>query len=148
MTTKAIYFDMDGTIADLYGIENWLEKLRTFDPTPYEQAKPLLRLQPLARVLNTLQKKGYTIGVISWLSIGSTPEYDEAVAKAKTEWLKVHLKSVQFDEIHITAYGVPKPSCAECPLGILFDDNEGIRNSWQGKAYEPANIMDILRALK
>ena len=22
---KAIYFDMDGTIADLYGVENWLE---------------------------------------------------------------------------------------------------------------------------
>ena len=25
---KAIYFDMDGTIADLYGYEGWLEMLQ------------------------------------------------------------------------------------------------------------------------
>lgn len=29
---KAIYFDMDGTIANLYGVPNWLEGLRNFDP--------------------------------------------------------------------------------------------------------------------
>ena len=25
--TKAIYFDMDGTIADLYGVDGWLDSL-------------------------------------------------------------------------------------------------------------------------
>ena len=52
-----INFDMDGTIADLYGMENWLECLNNEDTTPYEVAKPLLRLATLARVLNNLQKE-------------------------------------------------------------------------------------------
>ena len=51
-----IYFDMDGTIANLYSVENWLEKLRSEDATPYEEAKPLIRLATLARLLNKLQK--------------------------------------------------------------------------------------------
>ena len=32
--TKAIYFDMDGTIADLYAVENWLDDLINFRPRP------------------------------------------------------------------------------------------------------------------
>ena len=40
---KEIWFDMDGTIADLYGVENWLEMLIAEDPTPYAVAKPLLQ---------------------------------------------------------------------------------------------------------
>ena len=35
---KQIWFDMDGTLADLYGVENWLEKLRASDPSPYAEA--------------------------------------------------------------------------------------------------------------
>lgn len=147
MNTRAIYFDMDGTIANLYGVEDWLPKLRNRNPSPYTEAKPLLKMQPLARTLNALQKKGYTIGIISWLSKDPTPEYDKAVTRAKEEWLKAHLKSVRFDEVIIVAHGTPKQSAVACPLGILFDDEEQNRNAWQGKAYEPQNIMDILRAL-
>ena len=36
MTT--IYFDMDGTIADLYGVSGWLEMLLAHDPAPYALA--------------------------------------------------------------------------------------------------------------
>ena len=43
-----IWFDMDGTIANLYGVENWLPMLRAYDPTPYANAVPLLRLSRLA----------------------------------------------------------------------------------------------------
>lgn len=64
-----IWFDMDGTIADLYGVDGWLEMLIAEDPTPYAVAKPLVRLSTLARKLNELQRKGYKIGVISWLSL-------------------------------------------------------------------------------
>ena len=49
-----INFDMDGTIADLYGVENWLEMLIAEDTTPYAVATPLLRLSALARRLNAL----------------------------------------------------------------------------------------------
>ena len=102
MTT--IFFDMDGTIADLYGVENWLDYLITCNTLPYEIAKPLIRLNTLARILNRLQKQGYKVGIISWLAKNSNTIYDEKVTKAKKEWLKKHLASVNFDEIHIVKY--------------------------------------------
>lgn len=145
--TKAIYFDMDGTIADLYGIPDWLPKLRAYDPSPYAEAAPLLRLSALARLLNKLQRNGYTLGIISWSSKNSTFAYDKAVAEAKREWLHRHLPSVDWDEIHITAYGIPKQETAKLPNGILFDDNEKIRNDWTGTAYDVHNILEILKGL-
>lgn len=36
-----ICFDMDGTIADLYGVENWFEYLTAENVKPYKIAKPL-----------------------------------------------------------------------------------------------------------
>ena len=38
---KLFLFDMDGTIAYLYGVYNWLDMLRNYDPTPYANAKPM-----------------------------------------------------------------------------------------------------------
>lgn len=142
-----IYFDMDGTIANLYSVEDWLPRLRSYDPTPYTVAKPLLRLSTLARLLNKLQRKGYRLGIISWGSMNAPDFYDEAVAAAKLFWLNRHLPSVAWDEIHITAYGIPKEETAEEPDGILFDDNEGIRNAWTGTAYNVENIIEILKGL-
>lgn len=145
---KEIWFDMDGTIADLYGVEDWLPMLIAEDATPYAIAKPLVRMQTLARRLNELQRKGYKIGVISWLSKTSTKAYDEAVTKAKLEWLNTHLKSVNFDRIDIVAYGTPKWKGRK---GILFDDERRNRDEWDinlaGDAYEPHEIMDVLKAL-
>ena len=40
-TKGTIYFDMDGTLANFYGVENWLDYLENEDTTPYEIAKPL-----------------------------------------------------------------------------------------------------------
>ena len=52
-----INFDMDGTIADLYGVPNWLEMLINHNETPYAIAEPLVRVNILARMLNRLQKE-------------------------------------------------------------------------------------------
>lgn len=144
---RTIWFDMDGTIADLYSVDNWLPKLRSFDPSPYAEAEVMHNMSLLARYLNKLQKLGYQIGIISWLSKNSTTEYEEAVAQAKRDWLKTHLASVQFDIIHLTAYGVPKELWMTASDDILFDDNEGIRNEWDGEAYEPNMIMSVLKEL-
>ena len=145
--TKAIYFDLDGTIADLYGVPNWLDKLLNEDSTPYEKAKPLVNMNTLARKLNSLQRKGYSIGIISWLCKDSTKEYDKKVTKAKIKWLKKHLGSVKFDEINIVTYGVPKETVAKNPYGLLFDDEERNRKNWIGTAHSEKNIMDVLREL-
>ena len=140
-----IFFDMDGTIADLYGVENWLDYLINADALPYEIAKPLVRLSALARVLNRLQKQGYKIGVISWLAKNSDAIYDEKVTKAKQNWLKKHLASVAFDEIHIVKYGTPKQTFANTENDILFDDEERNRTSWIGKAYDVTEILATLK---
>jgi hypothetical protein len=142
-----INFDMDGTIADLYANPNWLPMLRAFDPTPYATAKPLLRLNTLARKLNELQKQGYELAVISWLSKESNPAYDEAVTATKMAWLAEHLPSVHWDRITIIPYGTPKENYCHNPLDILFDDEEHNRDNWTGRAYDVQNIMEILREI-
>ena len=146
--TITINFDLDGTIVNLYGMDNWLECLRNYDPTPYIVAEPLIRLSALARRLNTLQKKGYEIAVISWLSKESIAEYDEMVAQAKREWLAKHLPSVVWDRITIVPYGTPKESFCGSPLDILFDDEEKNRMNWTGRAFDVDCIFETLATLQ
>jgi len=144
---RMIWFDMDGTIANLYAVENWLPKLRDYDASPYAEAEVMLNMSQLARLLNQVQAIGYGIGIISWLSKFPTPEYDEAVTEAKLHWLSVHLKSVHFNEINIVNYGTPKSDFMETEEDILFDDEERNREEWEGEAYEPNEIIEILKKL-
>lgn len=144
---KTIWFDMDGTIANLYAVDNWLLKLRDYDASPYAEAEVMHNMSQLARLLNRVQAVGYGIGIISWLSKFPTPEYDEAVTQAKLNWLGRHLKSVHFDEIHIVSYGTPKSDFMDTDDDILFDDEEQNRQDWEGEAYKPNEIMEILKEL-
>lgn len=144
---KAIKFDMDGTFVDLYGVEDWLPMLQSHNETPYAIAKPLIKLNVFARRLNTLQKKGYKIAVVSWLAKGSNADYDERVRQAKLEWLARHLPSVHWDEINIVEYGTPKETFCDTPHDILFDDEEKNRENWNGIAFDVNDIMGILKTL-
>lgn len=145
--TKAIYFDMDGTIANLYGVENWLEKIINEDASLYTEALPLVRMNVLARLLNKLQNNGYIIGVVSWLAKNSSENYDIEVTKAKINWLNSHLASVNFDEVKIVPYGTPKEEVVNFPNGILFDDETPNRNNWLGIAFDETEILEVLKAL-
>ncbi|MBQ5901398.1 MAG: hypothetical protein IIW86_06015 [Clostridia bacterium] len=149
---KAIYFDMDGTLANLYAVEGWEHKLNTHNPTPYAEACVMVNMQALAHRLNKLQANGYTIGIISWLAKNTTPEYDAAVIAEKLAWLKKHLGSVEWDEIHMVAYGRRKHKCANIKNGYLFDDNESVRRAWiksnpNGWAFGVDNILEVLDLL-
>ena len=142
-----ICFDMDGTIANLYGVENWLECLIAEDVKPYREAQVLLNMNSLARKLNKLQKQGHEIVVISWLSKCGSDNYNAAVTEVKKAWLKKHLGSVNFDEINIVKYGTCKAEFAKSADDILFDDEEPNRAAWTGKAYDVNNILEVLRSL-
>ena len=144
---RTIWFDMDGTLNKFYDVPNWLPKLRSCDPSPYAEAEVMHNMSLLARYLNKLQKMGYRIGIISWLAMNSTAEYSKAVAEVKREWLEFHLHSVKFDVIHITEYGIPKETFMTNANDILFDDNRGIRDNWQGEAYAPCEILRVLKEL-
>lgn len=142
-----IYFDMDGTIANLYGEENWLADLIAEHTRPYRNARPLLNMRKLAKVLNELQNKGYEVGVISWLSKNGTDDYNARVTKAKLDWLAKHLGSVEFDEIHIVKYGTYKEMFKKNDNDILFDDEINNRNYWGNNAFDVENILEILENL-
>lgn len=145
--TKAIYFDMDGTIANLYGVEGWLDNLIARQTRPYREAKSLVDMRQLGRLLNTLQTEGYHVGVVSWLAKNSTKEYDARVTTTKIKWLERHLGAVEFDEIKIVEYGTPKSTVVKYTEGILFDDEKPNRDEWKGTAYDVQNILEILSTL-
>ena len=147
--TKVIVFDMDGTIADLYGVEGWLPMLRAENPTPYEIAKPMYNMSELIEILNELKKIGYIIAITSWLSMGASKEYDNAVRVAKRNWLDDF--QFPYDEIHLVKYGTTKANCTRHLGGyqILVDDNEKVRNGWHlgGTINANENIIEQLKML-
>lgn len=145
---KSIAFDLDGTLANLYAVEDWLLMLKAEDTTPYTLAEPMVQMNVLARLLNSLKREGWAIEIVSWTAKNGTKEYNERVKKAKIKWLKTHLKSVQFDEIHIIEYGTPKSEVAKNPNGILFDDEEQNRIEWKGTAFDVDNIIGVLKEVR
>lgn len=143
---KKIWFDMDGTIADLYGVNGWLEMLINSDATPYSIAKPLVNLSSLARLIHKAQRNGFQVCIVSALSKNSTPEYDEKVKTAKREWLRKHLASVRFDEIRFVPYTFVKND-VNSGSDILFDDEDRHLTAWTGEAIHASEILSTLRAI-
>ena len=128
--TKTLVFDMDGTIADLYGVNGWLNDLLNENTRPYDIAEPIYDTLTLNKVINTLKENGWQIVVTTWLAKDSTKEYDNKVRKAKLDWLKTH--KFPYDEIHLVKYGTTKANCTRAKGGyqVLIDDNEKVRKGW------------------
>lgn len=127
---KVLVFDMDGTLVDLYGVENWLADLRSFNPRPYQLAKPMYDVELLNAILLGLKACGWRIAVTSWLSKESNAEYDSLVRVAKMDSL--NRMKFPFDEVHLVKYGTTKANCTRKLGGyqVLVDDNEQVRNGW------------------
>ena len=145
---KYLCFDMDGTIADFYSVPRWLSKLQREDETPYLQAKPLLDMQALRKELVRLQKKGWEVRIISWLSKDASPEFSDKIRKAKKAWLTRYKFPSSVN--HFVKYGRTKADClrGKSDYAILFDDNEKIRKGWKlGKTIKPEKIMEELKKL-
>ena len=150
MEVKMICFDMDGTIANLYGVSGWLEKLRAFDPTPYAEAEPMWDMEELNEVLNAIRICGVEVRIITWLAMETTIEYSQAVREAKREWLDN--LDFPYDNFHGVAYGTTKANCVRKYLNegeaILIDDNAKVREGWHlGEAIDPTT-EDIIAYLK
>jgi len=142
-----IWLDMDGTMADLYGVTGWLEMLTAHDETPYAVAAPLVRMATLARLLNNRQREGWRVCVVSALAKNSNADYDNRVMKAKREWLNRHLPSVKFDEIRFVPYEFVKNG-VNAGGDVLVDDEARHREAWTGTAIDAADILNALKALR
>jgi len=143
---RTIWLDMDGTIANLYAVPNWLEKLQNNDETPYAEARPLVRMATLARLLNNKQRHGYKIGIVTALAKNATKDYDEKVIKAKIGWLARHLATVKFDKVKFVPYEYTKNN-VNAGNDILFDDEERHLNAWTGEAHHAKEIIEIIKNL-
>lgn len=143
---KVLVFDMDGTIADLYGVDGWLADLRSENVRPYVMARPMYDMDILSGLLNVFRDMGWEIVITTWLAKGATKAYDDAVRKAKREWLAKY--EFPYDEIHLVRYGTTKADCTRKKGGfqVLVDDNEKIRNGWHLGSTINAN-EDIIKAL-
>lgn len=148
-TTPTFCFDMDGTISNLYAVENWLADLRNFSARPYAEAAPMMNFSALARQLNAAQRKGAKLVIISWSSKESNENFDHEIMVAKMEWLAEHLPSVHWDEINVVPYGTNKAEV--CGVNgenfILFDDEERNQTAWEemeGQAFDPSSIVEVL----
>ena len=145
---RMIYFDMDGTIADLYAVKNWLPRLRNEDATPYLEARPMCNMIILSELLIEAKAQGYGIGIITWLSKDATKAYKKAIKQAKKQWLNNYL-GVELDEAHFVQYGTRKDYVAKDKKGIIFDDDKRVRMWWKGEAYNPTeqNIIEVLQGI-
>jgi hypothetical protein len=143
-----ICFDLDGTIVDLYGVDNWLEKLQAEDATPYLDAKPMWNMNILTTILRKFQKKGWEIQVITWLSKNSSESYKQEVRKAKRVWLEKY--NFPYDHFHGIAYGATKADSVRkvADYAILIDDNQKVRNGWTlGDTIDPTK-EDLIKILQ
>ena len=147
---KMICFDMDGTIADLFAVRDWLPKLRAEDPSPYAEAAPMWDMAELRKVLVELKIE---VRIVTWLSKDSSEEYKDEVRQAKREWLDRY--DFPYDHFHGVRYGATKADSVrnllnENETAILIDDNAKIRNGWTlGEAIDPTavNLIEYLRNL-
>ena len=145
---KMICFDMDGTIADLYSVPNWLDKLRAEDSSPYSDAAPMWDMEELRKILLLLISEGWEVRVISWLSKDSNESYKDEVRKAKLEWLAKY--DFPYRRCHLVAYGTTKADCVRrwASPAILVDDNEKVRNGWHlGETIDPTKV-DLIEELR
>lgn len=150
-SNKVLVFDMDGTIANLYAVENWLEKLRKEDTSPYKEAEPIFD-RDLIRILQALRMRyNYRVVITSWTAMNGSADYNIKVARAKRSWLrKQHFPA---DDIHVVKYGTEKSSVTKKLGGfqILIDDNADVRNNWTNGATIDATdfekVYDILSAI-
>lgn len=117
-----IYFDLDGTIADLYGFNDWLTYLQNEQTDPYIEAGLLVDGEQLRNFLAAGKTAGVLFGVISWGAKNASKDYQKAVRHAKIEWLKKNNLLGYFDELHVVKYGTPKNRAAKNRTGVLIDD--------------------------
>lgn len=147
---RSINLDMDGTIADLCGVKDWLSLLRSENPTPYLVAAPMCDMAELNEVCELLRAEGWEINIITWLSKDSSEEYKDIVREAKRTWLDE--QGFHYDHFHGVQYGATKADSVRdrYDVSILVDDNEKVRNGWHlGETIDPTavNIIEKLSEL-
>lgn len=127
---KKIYFDMDGTVADLYSEENWLDNLQNERKGSFINLQPLVDMIELSRVCYQLMEHGYRFGVITWLPMGASREFERVCEREKKHWVYTLMPWVT--EFYAQTYDEPKQNAPihKATQMILVDDSAEVRAKW------------------
>lgn len=131
---KTVYLDMDGTIANLYEIENWLPRLRAEDKTIFLECEPMISEKEL---LDKFPTENFEMKILSMTPLNATENYCLDVINQKNEWLNKYFPSIT-KRIY-KPYGHNK-NLKNSENAILIDDSEPIRKSWRGIAINPVEL--------
>ena len=131
---KKVYLDMDGTIANLYAITNWLERLTNEDTSIFKECKPLISEKDL---FYFQQKAAYEIIILSMTPYKCSKLYHKNVIQQKNEWLNIHFPQIK-KRIYKRYSGNKNLKNSE--NAILIDDNEIIRKNFRGLALNPIDL--------
>jgi len=133
-----VWFDMDGTIADLYNEEGWLEALRDEKQEIFEILRPMLDIYALfadIEELADIYEVNLKIGVITWTPMEATYKYQKECEFSKAAWLGSQYV-LDIDRFFAIPYGTPKQSIIKkgCKdYQILVDDNREVLKRWNTK---------------
>ena len=123
-----ILFDLDGTLGNLYGRKNWLEELKSEIPI-YEDLEPLVNMEELNAIAYKLKSVGVEFGVVTWLAMGASENYEFITSMEKYRWCKKYIPFIT--EFECQPYGTPKQTNYRNRQCILIDDNAEVRASFE-----------------
>ena len=91
MKKQVVYLDMDGTIANLYGMENWLENLINEVEGLFLDCEPFITEEELLKFFPTEE---YELRICSMTPLNATEEYCQVVINEKNQWLDKYFPSI------------------------------------------------------
>lgn len=134
---NSIWFDMDGTIAELYKVKDWLPALRSNDWSVYDRCLPRAHYERINAAIEALIENGWQVGVITWASKGIDwgKELD-AITEIKFDWLCRFFPALADGKFACIPYGYNKAKYltemgSSYGLAYLVDDNKEVRAAWR-----------------
>lgn len=138
---KTIWFDMDGTLYDLYKIPGWLamlenEQWHVFDQPGYARAN----IHRINDAIRALKASGWTVGVITWApkDVVEGAHDIDMVAEHKYDWLANNVPELTEDDspFMCVPYGENKARVLHLSgfrgdVNYLVDDNKEVRRAWR-----------------
>lgn len=136
-----VYFDMDGTLADLYGVRDVFKRLDTLDASVYAEASPLHKY---ISYLKEFKEMGYKVVILSCLGMISSPTFDKDTIQYKNEWLDKYIGKEYIDDRIYIEYTKHKENYVT-EGGLLVDDDATVLRNWKWDRIHAINENKIIK---